>query len=73
MNAKRGIIGTIVLIVIALIVLGYYNIDIKSIFNSPAVQSNLMYALQLVINTIKTVWKFLVENSSKITSTAFPQ
>ena len=48
MNTTRGIISTIVLIIIALIVLGYYNISVQSIFESKFVRENLLYAWNLV-------------------------
>ena len=38
---KRGLIKTIIIIVIALIVLGYFGFNIEDIIKSPNVQSNL--------------------------------
>ncbi len=38
---KKGLIGTIIVIIIALIILGYFGFNIKDIFNSPTVQANL--------------------------------
>jgi hypothetical protein len=43
MNRSKGFIDTIVLVIIALIVLGYFNIDIKHILSGPVVKDNLMY------------------------------
>ena len=38
---KQGLITTIIVIVIALIILGYFGFNIKSIISGPTVQSNL--------------------------------
>lgn len=56
---KRGIINTIVLIVVALIILGYYKIDIKSILAQPLVQSNLDYLKESVIRVLQDAWVYL--------------
>lgn len=61
MNHKRGIISTIVLIIIALIILGYFNIDFKSLVQSPIVKDNLAYAWQLLVEGIKTGWQYLLD------------
>ncbi|MBX4197769.1 hypothetical protein KW782_00340 [Candidatus Parcubacteria bacterium] len=55
-NHQSGLIDTIVLIVVALIILGYFNIDLKEIFSGPLVEENLRYALLLVIDTFKYLW-----------------
>jgi cell shape-determining protein MreC len=47
---KKGLINTIVLIVIALIVLGFFNIDLKTILAGPVVKENLTYAWQLAVD-----------------------
>ncbi len=46
---KQGLIKTIIVIVIALIILGYFGFNIGDIINGPTVQSNL-----------HTVWNFVV-------------
>jgi len=38
---KKGLIKTIIIIVIALIILGYFGFNVKDIINSPTVQANL--------------------------------
>ena len=48
----NGFIKTIVIIVIALIILGYFGYNVQDIVNSPMVQKNLNYAWDLV----KYVW-----------------
>ena len=50
--SKRGFIGIIVLIVIAILLLSYLGFDLKKIFNSPAVKNNFLY----VWGIIKTIW-----------------
>lgn len=47
---KKGLIKTIIVIVIALIVLGYFGFNVTDIINSPTVQSNLNSAWGLVMN-----------------------
>jgi hypothetical protein len=56
---KRGIINTIVLIVVALIILGYYKIDIRDIIQSPLAESNLNYARNVTVWGIDQAWKFI--------------
>lgn len=46
---KRGLIDTVVLIVVALIILGYFKIDVREIVNTPVVKDNLHYAWELVV------------------------
>ncbi len=49
MNTKKGFITAIVIIIVALILLGYFNIDIKAVFSSPLVKDNLQYAWDLTV------------------------
>lgn len=42
-KGKRGFITAIILIVVALIVLGFFGFNLKSIVNSPTVEANLSY------------------------------
>lgn len=46
---SRGLIRTIILIVIALLVLSYFGLNIRSIVNSPAGQENFSYVQELMI------------------------
>ncbi|MSR78579.1 MAG: hypothetical protein EXS59_00320 [Candidatus Taylorbacteria bacterium] len=56
-NQKSGFIKLIIVIVIALIVLGYFGFSISDILKSPSVSNNLNYAWGLAM----TVWqKFLM-------------
>jgi hypothetical protein len=47
---KKGLITTIIVIVIALIILGYFGFNIKDILNSPTVQANLNAAGTFCVN-----------------------
>jgi len=48
--SKKGLIKTIIIIVIALIILGYFGFNISDIINGPTVQSNLHSAWNFVYN-----------------------
>lgn len=53
---SRGIIKTIVLVIIALIILGYFfNIKVQDIFSSSAVQANLSFAWSIVVK----IWSYI--------------
>lgn len=47
---KKGLIKTIIVIVIALVILGYFGFNVRDIINSPTVQANLSAAWELVSN-----------------------
>jgi len=49
---KRGVVKTVILIVIALIVLGVFGYNIKDILDKPVVKDNLSYAWSVT----KYVW-----------------
>ncbi len=55
----RGFITAIILIIIALILLGYFKINIQSVINGPIVQDNLSYAWQIVVSTYNTLYNAL--------------
>jgi len=46
---KKGLIKTIVIIVIALIVLGYFGFNVEDIIKSEKVQANLSYVWGLIV------------------------
>ncbi len=52
MQKNKGLIKMIIVIVIALIILGYFGFSVKDIFESNTVQTNLQY----VWGFIKTFW-----------------
>ena len=68
---RKGLIKTILIIVIALIILGYFGFNIKDIINSSTVQSNLHvfwdfifkiwnnYLATPVIYVAKILWKLI--------------
>ena len=51
-NYNGGLIGIIVLIIIAILILSYFGFDLKRIFTSPMVKDNFLY----VWGIIKTIW-----------------
>ena len=57
-QTDRGLIKMIAIIVIALIVLGYFGFNIREIINSPTVHDNLTYTQSLMLyvwdNFLKT-------------------
>lgn len=46
---NRGLVKALVLIIIALVVLGYLGYNLRDIVDSPAVQDNLAYVWELVV------------------------
>ncbi len=52
LNLNRGFIKTVIVIVIALIILGYFGFDVESIIRSESVQRNLHY----VWNVVVSIW-----------------
>ena len=49
MKGDRGFIKLILLIVIALVVLGFFGYNLRDIINSPSVHDNLAYVWDLVV------------------------
>ena len=54
-NYKKGLIKEILIIVIALIVLGYFGFNINNIISSGTVQTNLNWFWQIVM----TIWSWI--------------
>jgi hypothetical protein len=52
-HRHQGLIRTIIIIVIALIVLGFFGFNVRNIIQGETVQDNLHYAKELAI----TVWQ----------------
>lgn len=48
-NMNKGFVRTIILIVVILIVLGYFGFDVESIIKSEKVQKNLNYVWDIVV------------------------
>jgi hypothetical protein len=49
---NQGVVKLILLIIIAAVILGYFGINLESIWNSEAVQKNLNF----LWTSIKTIW-----------------
>lgn len=58
LNQKSGFVKIILIIVIALIIVGYFGLDVQEILASPVVQKNLTYAWDLA----KNVWNNYLSN-----------
>ncbi|TSC83822.1 MAG: hypothetical protein G01um101417_389 [Parcubacteria group bacterium Gr01-1014_17] len=57
-NENRGVVKAVLLIVIALVVLGYLGYNLRDIISSPSVRDNLAYAWGLVVklwNAVKNI------------------
>lgn len=64
-NKQQGLINWIILIVIALIILGYYGIDVKKIIEKPETQENISYVTKKVIYTWENYLKAPTKYISK--------
>ncbi len=68
LNRQSGLVQLIVILVIVLIVLGYFGFNLPAIIQSPGVQTNLHYAWDLavlawnnvIIGGIDFVWNHVV-------------
>lgn len=60
MKERRGVIGTLFLIVSALVLLGYYGINVEKVVSSPLVKENLLYAWELVFNAVLGFWNWFL-------------
>ncbi len=51
MNIKRdrGIIHVLLLIVIVVVILGFFKINVKDVISAPIVQQNLNYVWELIV------------------------
>lgn len=59
-NSQKGIVTVIILVVVALIILGYFGFDLRRIVESPQVQENLTYAWNMIKLPFLWVWNFLI-------------
>jgi hypothetical protein len=66
MKGNRGFIKAIILIVIALVVLGFFGYNLKDIINSPTVKDNLFYVWNAAVLAVNWVWDLLVSVFEKI-------
>ena len=53
-NTKRGIVGVIVILIIALLILSYYGFNLRQTVDSPTTQSNFSYVWGGVVYTWDT-------------------
>lgn len=49
-NDQKGLIRTIIIIIIAIVILSYFGFDLKNIFTSEQVQKNLSYVWNFIVN-----------------------
>lgn len=56
---QRGFIGTILVIIAALIILGYFKIDLRTVVSEPVVKDNLNYVWQLFLSGIMSGWNYI--------------
>lgn len=54
-NGNRGLVKAVLMIIIALIIAGYFGYNLRHILNSPAVHDNLVYAWGLVVKMWHTL------------------
>ncbi len=57
---RRGFITAILLIIAAIVLLGYFKINIQTVASSPTVQANLQYAWQLLVQGMQSGWNYLL-------------
>ena len=59
-NTKSGVIKLILLFVVFILILSYFNIDLRSIVQSPQTQQNISYAKTLALKVwdiaLKPLW-----------------
>lgn len=82
MNTQQGFVKWIIIIIIALIVLGYFGFDIKKAIEAPTTQNNLTYVQKVVSNVwhnylkkpaaylwgifVNYIWEPALDNLSKM-------
>lgn len=49
-SGQKGIVRTIIMIVIALLILSYFGFNLRSIANSPTSKSNFGYVKEVIVN-----------------------
>ncbi|MCC2630541.1 MAG: hypothetical protein K0S38_350 [Candidatus Paceibacter sp.] len=58
---NRGVISTIILIVAALVILGYFGISFRGIIASPIIQDNFKYAWEIFSSSIASIVTWIQE------------
>jgi len=59
---RQGLISTLILILVALVLLGYFKINVQTVVSSPIAQQNLHYAWELILQGIAKIWYFIETN-----------
>ena len=59
-NKTSGLIKMIIVIVIAIIILSYYNVNLRSVFTSSQVQDNLGYVWGLVVDAWNIFFQYIL-------------
>lgn len=54
-NSNRGLVKAILLIVVALVILGYFGYNLRDIIASPTVRDNFSYVWDIVVN----IWNWV--------------
>ena len=54
MKGNKGFMKMIILIVVVLVILGFYGFNLKEIANSPTVRANLAYLWSIIV----AVWQW---------------
>jgi len=67
---KRGFVGVIVLIIIGVIILGYFKIDLRDVFTRPEITQNLSFAREFVVGAFNTYIRAPFEKAGSASSTA---
>ena len=61
MKGDKGFVKLILVIIIALVVLGFLGYDVRDIFNAPIVHDNLLWAWNLLVTAWTWAWEHLNE------------
>ncbi|HUD04250.1 MAG TPA: hypothetical protein VMR73_02040 [Candidatus Paceibacterota bacterium] len=77
-NPNRGLIRTIIIIIIAILILSYFGISIQSVINSPTTQNNFSYVWGGVVYVWNTylsgpfwaLWNIIVNQIHPATGSA---
>jgi hypothetical protein len=58
-DEHTGVISTVILIVAALIILGYFHISMRAVATSPVVQDNLLFAWEIFSSMVMSLFVWL--------------
>jgi hypothetical protein len=60
-NQGLGLIGLIILLIIAIIVLGFFGISLRVVFGEGTVRDNLLYAWE----TVRNIWNAYLDGPAR--------